>query len=64
MSKDFTSEVYERAEEFRVLYDALKTELEKLPQTRMRSLAITDLESSFARAIFAVGSLEDPIRAR
>lgn len=44
-----------------VLYRKLRDELLTLPATRMRSLALTDLESSFSRAVFAVSGLENPI---
>lgn len=54
-------ELDERIEAMRLPYVALKGLLEALPVSRMRSLAMTDLESSFSRAIFAVAGVQSPI---
>lgn len=42
-------------------YKDAKKVLEALPASRMRSLALTDLETSFTRAVFAAGDINDPI---
>jgi hypothetical protein len=45
----------------RKAYKVTKADITQLPPSRMKSLALTDLESSFSRACFAVAELFDPI---
>lgn len=44
-----------------VEYQRTRDYLETLPAGRMRALAITALEESFSRAIFAAGDVDEPI---
>ncbi len=50
-----------RIDTVRRLYADVKNALEALPASRMRALSLTDLESSFTRAVFAIAELHDPI---
>ncbi len=50
-----------RVDTLRKLYADVKNAIEALPASRMRALAVTDLESSFTRAVFAVAEMHDPI---
>lgn len=45
----------------RDVFRTTKKTLEALPDSRMRSLAISALEVSYSRAIFAVSEIHDPI---
>lgn len=42
-------------------YQAAKAAVKALPKSRQRDIALTGLESSFARAIFAASGMHDPI---
>lgn len=42
-------------------YGALKRTLDALPASRMRAMAISALEVSFSRAVFAASQITDPI---
>ncbi len=54
-------ELDEKIAPFRLAYAATKKLLDALPRSRMQALALTDLESSFSRAMFAASEMTDPI---
>lgn len=50
-----------QVEKVRKAYVNVKEALEALPACRMRALALTNLESSFSCAVFAVADITSPI---
>ena len=42
-------------------YCELHKAIKKLPASRMRSMALLDLESSFSRVVFAVSAIHNPL---
>lgn len=56
-----TDEQYDAIVQIRRAFADVKNKIEALPVSRMRSLAITDLECSFSRAVFAAADLQNPI---
>ena len=58
----FSAEVTETLDRLREVFNSAKEELVKLPPSRMRAIAVTELESSFLRAALAVAGIDDPIK--
>ena len=54
----------DKVDEVRGSYALVRNTLDRLPEGRMKSLAITSLEESFSRALFAVSEMTDPIRGK
>ncbi len=61
MTPEERDTLHEKTDVLRKAYGDVKNALDALPPSRMKSLAFTDLESSFTRAVFAVAEMHNPI---